>query len=96
MGLGNIIEGHFYEVFKMKSELAKKRLEICKKCRIYKPDFGGICNGFLYINPELKDAIPAYKDNKLVEAPEGYFKGCFCRLQAKTRIPDEACPAGQW
>lgn len=49
---------------------------------------GEICNSKLWYNPETEDISEIYKD--------GYINGCGCRLGAKTRLPNESCPAGKW
>lgn len=86
----NIIEGHLKELFNREEELYNERIEICKKCPLYKIDriFGAICNGKLYINPET---------NKTSTYPRsGYIGGCFCRLGSKLRMIDEQCIIKKW
>lgn len=86
----NIVTGHIKELFGMNKELFETRMKICSECPIYfqAPLIGAMCNTKLYINPETNDISRKEKD--------GYFKGCGCRLDAKTREYNESCPAGKW
>lgn len=89
--LGNasqIIEGHARELFGLNSDLSEGRLRICLKCPLYLDQFGGICNNGLFYNPKTGDVSEKKKD--------GYYKGCGCRLRAKTTLKNEHCPAGKW
>lgn len=63
-------------------------MEICEQCPIFSPRLGGICNSGLYLNPETNDIS--------LGPEEGYYKGCGCRLQAKTTNPEANCPAHKW
>ena len=47
-----------------------------------------ICNSSLYINP-LTNEVSTYKQ-------DGYFRGCGCRLEAKTKLERSHCPAKKW
>lgn len=67
---------------------AKKRMKICLVCPIYSLRYGGTCNGKLYLNPKTGDVSTFEQD--------GYFRGCNCVLEDKTRYPDAKCPAGKW
>lgn len=86
MNLANILEGHFNELIKSNQELSKERLKICTSCLIFKKD-SFKCNDKLWINPILNKSS--------IKQLEGYFKGCGCRLKAKTTLIDEVCPAGK-
>lgn len=47
-----------------------------------------MCNSKLWLNPETGDVSDTVRD--------GYYKGCGCRLDAKTTLINEKCPAGKW
>lgn len=89
--MGNIIDiinGHVNEAFNSNEELYKKRIEICKKCPLYKEsNFGPICNPKLFINKN---------DETSTVKKEGYVKGCGCRLNAKTRLTYSKCIINKW
>lgn len=88
--MNEIIEGHIKELFNREEELSHARILVCKKCLLYKKDsiLGEICNSKLYLNPETnqKSAFPS----------KGYYSGCGCRLQAKSRLLSAQCPLGKW
>lgn len=86
----DIISGHINEVLGKNEELSEHRLEICKKCPLYKETYiGPICNPELYINITDKESI----SNK----PKiGYRQGCNCRLTAKSRLPNAKCIISKW
>lgn len=87
--LTNIVAGHVSEFLGQNEEISKARLTICRKCGLYNYGIVGVtCNSSLYINPETDEVSEVYKD--------GYVKGCGCRLNAKTRVMYEACPANKW
>lgn len=90
MGLNAILKGHINEVLGLNTDMYSSRIQICKKCPLYKIHLkmGEICNSKLWYNPETEDISEIYKD--------GYINGCGCRLGAKTRLPNESCPAGKW
>jgi len=44
MEIGNIVKGHVNEVLGLNVDLKAKRMEICRKCPIFKDILGGICN----------------------------------------------------
>lgn len=88
MEVGNIIKGHVNEVLGLNVDLKQKRMEICKECPIFKDILGGICNSQLWLNPKTGDVNKEYKD--------GYYRGCGCRLQAKTTLVTASCPAKKW
>lgn len=88
MEVGKVVQGHINEVLGLNKDIKNIRLNICKKCPLYTPRFGGMCNNKLWYNVSLGDVSITYKD--------GYIRGCGCRLQAKTTLVDEKCPAGKW
>lgn len=88
MEVGKVVQGHINEVLGLNKDIKNIRLNICKKCPLYTPRFGGMCNNKLWYNANSGDVSIAYKD--------GYIRGCGCRLQAKTTLADEKCPAGKW
>lgn len=88
MEIGKIVTGHVNEVLGLNQDLSSIRLAICKKCPLFSPKFGGICNNRLWLNKETGDISLNYKD--------GYVRGCGCRLKAKTTLPSEKCPARKW
>ncbi len=84
----DIIKGHANEFLGLNEDMSQKRLAICKKCPIYSPSYGGLCNSDLYINPETGRIS--------FEAKEGYVRGCGCRLKAKTTLPNSHCIINKW
>lgn len=86
--IADILKGHTRELFDINPELAEKRMKICFSCPLYLPDLGGICNPKLWINPETDQV----SDKPMF----GWIKGCSCRLNAKTRNPNNHCGAGKW
>ena len=66
------------------SEL-NSRIEICKHCPI---NANGQCTNKLCLNPKTNEISTKFK--------EGFFRGCGCRLNAKTRLINAKCPAGKW
>ena len=88
MEIGNIVKGHINEVLGLNVDLKAKRLEICHKCPIFKDILGGMCNSQLWLNPFTGDISTEQKD--------GYYRGCGCRLQAKTTLVTAKCPAHKW
>jgi hypothetical protein len=92
MQVGQIIEGHVNELLGKNKELHDVRLEICKECPLYrmtfvKDWFGAICDPNKYINSEGRISFMALP---------GYKKGCACRLEAKTRVPEAHCIIDKW
>lgn len=89
MEVKNILVSHINEALGNNEELSKTRMAICEQCplMISKP-WGLVCDSSKYVNPETKETsyIPL----------EGYYKGCGCRLNAKTRREDNHCPSKQW
>jgi len=88
MEIGHIIQGHANELLGLKDDMSRKRMAICVKCPLYKNILGGICNPKLWLNPDNGNVSMEKKDN--------YYKGCGCRLQAKTRVSGSFCPATKW
>ena len=61
------------------------RMNICKKCPLYKETpMGPICNPRLYINESDKKSV---SDRPRI----GYKRGCGCALTRKTRLPYAKC-----
>ena len=73
----------------MFNELAEKRLEICKKCPLYKQtESGHICDGSKYISHDGKDWSKFPKKN--------YRRGCNCILEKKVKHPSNHCIVNLW
>ena len=86
----DIIDGHLKELFNKEEDLSKQRVNICKSCPLYKIDsiLGEICNSKLYLNLET---------NQVSTYPrKGYYNGCGCRIQAKSRLITAKCPLNKW
>ncbi len=90
MSIKQILTGHLNELLGRGTELSVARLEVCKKCPLYKihPEFGPMCNKALYLEPVTDEVSETPK--------KGFKRGCGCRLNAKTRNGDAECPAGKW
>lgn len=89
INIKDIIEGHINELKNSNEEIRNQRMDICKKCPLFKEGFiGYVCNNNLYLNPETNE-ISKYKK-------DGFFKGCGCRLEAKTRNINNRCPINKW
>lgn len=86
----NIINGHVNEVLGKNEDIKEKRMEICKKCPLYKEtSMGPICNPKLYISETDKTTV--------IDRPRiGYKRGCGCRLNAKTRLQNSKCIINKW
>lgn len=86
--IADILKGHAKELLNINENLAKERMAICKKCPLYLPELGGLCNPKLWLNPETNQTsdIPMF----------GWIKGCGCRLEAKTRNEHNHCSAYKW
>ena len=88
MDVGAVITGHVGELLGLNKSLSSGRLDICKKCPLYKPTItGAICNNKLWYNTETGDISLTEKD--------GYKRGCGCRLAAKTTVSYMTCPIGK-
>ena len=86
----DIIDGHLKELFNKEEDLSKQRVNICKSCPLYKIDsiLGEVCNSKLYLNLET---------NQVSTYPrKGYYNGCGCRIQAKSRLITAKCPLNKW
>ena len=89
MSLKQIITGTANELLGRNQDLWEVRMNICKKCPLFEESgFGLRCNPSLYLNPETGDTSSVSKAN--------YYRGCGCRLEAKTRCTDCKCPASKW
>jgi hypothetical protein len=86
--VANIVKGHVNELLNLNADISESRLKICKDCPIYSPNWGGICNEKLWLDPDTNDVS--------VRPKEGYVQGCGCRLLAKTTLPNAKCVAGKW
>lgn len=72
----------------MLSELANKRLEICKECPLYtEKRSGAICDSKKYM--DIEGDWSYFKK-------EGYKPGCGCFLQNKIQGLTNKCPHGKW
>lgn len=85
-----IAEGFFNSLTNRKEELSNKRKEICLKCKLYKPDgiLGPECNSNLYLNPKTDETSTTPKI--------GFFNGCGCVINSKTRVEEAVCPLRKW
>lgn len=88
MEISNIVQGHINEALGLNKDIKKERLKICASCPLLSPKLGGICNNRLWMNPNTNEISIKPKD--------GYIKGCGCRIQAKTTLPNAKCPLGKW
>lgn len=89
MGIGAIVQGHISEILGLNKDLSIGRLKICEKCPLYKKTIAGaICNNKLWYNPATGDVS--------LEQRDGYFRGCGCRLAAKTAVAYMTCPIDKW
>ena len=89
MGITEIIKGHLNEALESNKDLSEERLTICKDCPLFKKkSYGMTCNANLYLNPETNETSFRPKP--------GFYKGCGCRLKAKTTLEDAHCPAYKW
>lgn len=86
----DIINGHVNEALGKNEDIKDQRMEICKKCPLYKETpMGPVCNPRLYISETDKTTVT---DRPRV----GYKRGCGCRITAKTRLPNAKCVIGKW
>lgn len=88
MQIGNIVNGHVNELLGLNKNISEIRLAICRKCPLFSPRLGGMCNNRLWYNKETGDVSMSQKT--------GYVKGCGCALKYKTKNSNEKCPAGKW
>lgn len=85
----DIIEGHVNELFDRNKEFHEHRMDICRKCPLYKQSMiGPMCNNKLWLNVSTGE-VSSY-------AKQGFTRGCGCRLDAKTRNPNNRCPNNKW
>ena len=85
----DIIKGHINELFNSQALLSNKRIDVCKECPLYKKtNLGYICDKTKVVNPETNEF-------RFEDTP-GFYRGCNCRLEAKSRNVDAKCPAGKW
>lgn len=88
MEIGNIVHGHVNELLGLNKDIKQVRLEICQSCPLFLNKLGGVCNPKLWLNPNTGQISTKQKD--------GFKKGCGCRIQAKTTLPNAKCPVGKW
>lgn len=88
MEIGNIVKGHVNEMLGLNKDISEGRLKICYQCPLYSTKYGGLCNNRLWLNIETGDVSTIKKI--------GYKRGCGCRLNAKTSLPNAVCPIGKW
>lgn len=89
MGVIDILNGHVKELLGENDYLSDKRMRICKQCPLFKNSpIGPICNSKLYISKDGKEVADYGKD--------GFVKGCGCRLNSKSRLPNAKCIIGKW
>ena len=88
--IGNIVKGTLNNLVGNEEELFTERIKICRQCKLLKTDtfFGEMCNNKLYLNPVTDELsyVPQF----------GYYRGCGCILESKTRVPSERCPLNKW
>lgn len=85
----SVIQGHWNELLNRENDLSESRLIICRECPLFKNSVVGIiCNKELTLNP-----ITGEVDT---ENKPGFYRGCNCRLEAKTRNVGAHCPANKW
>lgn len=85
----DIIKGHYNELFGKEDDLSKERMAICHNCPLLIwSTLGWRCNSNLYLDPITLEVSEQPK--------EGFIPGCNCRLEAKTRVPENHCPVGKW
>lgn len=87
----NIIKGHVNEALSSNEDLHQARMSICEQCPLLlKSKVGWICN------PNLFMKIDENEEQVIEYRKDGYTKGCGCRLNAKTRLPESKCPVNKW
>ena len=105
--IGNIIQGHINEFIRDDDaieKMAKERLAICQKCKakVSHPIIGLKCSPkqmIPHVDPfsiELIEHLKALEYKYQIINGVVRVKGCGCRLEAKTRLKNEECPAGKW
>lgn len=90
MEINDIASGFYNKLLDKNKSLQKERISICKTCKLYKLDdiFGEMCNKKLYLNPETNEVSKKHK--------KGFYNGCGCILDAKTRVENSKCPINKW
>lgn len=88
INISPILEGAKNSIFGINKQISEARLKICKRCPIYSPTLGGICNNKLFLDPKTGDIS--------IDERSGYVQGCGCSLKLKTTVSSEECPAGKW
>lgn len=89
MNVKGIVKGHVNELLGRKQELSEARMEICNACPLkVQKTYGAVCDPQRFVNPDTNEISFFPK--------EGFYKGCGCRLNAKTRDAEEICPAQKW
>lgn len=82
MGLNTSIEN-------IGSDISQTRLEICRKCPLYKSTtYGPVCNSKLWVNTTTGEISNSKKP--------GYKNGCGCMLNNKTKLSYTSCPLSKW
>ena len=107
--LNNILKSHLEELKGNFKTLSDARLSICHQCPLYERTTTVIrCNPHLSIKKEttptkLKLTHPnntiTFLSKQPVEnkkPPQGYIKGCGCRISAKASNPYNHCPSNLW
>ena len=89
MDISDILKGHLNEVSGVNQTISSQRMQICKKCPLYKESvIGPICNSKIWVDLKTGDISTIQID--------GYVNGCGCRLKAKTTLRHAHCPANKW
>lgn len=90
MDIKEILDGHTKNLLGLNKDISLPRLNICKKCPLYKETvIGAICNSKVWVNPNNYLEISLKKK-------DGYVNGCGCILKAKTTLPNAQCPLNKW
>lgn len=75
------------------ADLRQERMEICKKCPLYKEDsfYGVICNNAKYIkiNEDGSESTSYFPRS-------GYTRGCGCNLHKSVANPKKHCIVNKW
>lgn len=72
-------------------DLFESRMEICRRCPLYKIDsvYGPVCNKRLYISEEDKLTVTTWPR-------AGFKKGCGCKLNWKAKNANAHCIVNKW
>lgn len=70
----------------MPNDLYESRMEICKKCPLFKETelYGPVCNGSKYLNKYDKTSVSNFPR-------KDYIRGCGCKLKFKCKNPKVHC-----